>query len=119
MKLTVAQKEEYKQYILKCIEEDFNGNELTTPVAKVKFIYERFISEVGWNIDRVGEMRAMVDWLADLALDIPFTYADITQLARHINCRTYTDKEEEKICENYFPFMANLILQMFKTYKVK
>lgn len=70
----------------------------------VNHIYDRFISEYGWHIERVGRHKALTDWLQGLALDIPFYDWDIME----------TFDLNEKQTENYWPFMAMRLQELFK-----
>jgi hypothetical protein len=105
-------KQNYKNYILNCIELDNDGNILKTEQDKINYIFNRFYSEYGWNIERVGKFKAMSEWLSGLALDIDFYYEDIIKLAIDMGSLDVNanDKLKEKVQENYFDFMANIIL---------
>jgi len=70
----------------------------------VHHIYERFTAEYGWNIERVGFHKVLTDWLAGLALNIPFMNYDIME----------TFGITEKQCQTYFPFMAMRLHELFK-----
>jgi hypothetical protein len=111
-------KQNYKNYILGCIELDCNGNVLKTEQEKINYIFDRFYSEYSWNIERVGRYKAMTEWLSGLALNIPFYYEDIIKLAIEMGSldANASDKLKEKVQENYFAFMANVILG-FETLK--
>ena len=82
----------------------------TTP----KEIIERFENEYGWNIERKGRREAMIEWLSGLALMMPFYNDDIIDFAIEMGSidENPTEKQKDKIIENYFPFMANIILTM-------
>jgi hypothetical protein len=105
-------KQNYKNYILNCIELDNDGNILKTEQDKINYIFNRFHSEYGWNIERIGKFKAMSEWLSGLALDIDFYYEDIIKLAIDMGSLDINadDKLKEKVQENYFDFMANIIL---------
>jgi len=105
-------KQNYKNYILNCIELDNDGNILKTEQDKINYIFNRFYSEYSWNIERVGKFKAMSEWLSGLALDIDFYYEDIIKLAIDMGSLDINadDKLKEKVQENYFDFMANIIL---------
>ena len=105
-------KQNYKNYILNCIELDNDGNILKTEQDKINYIFNRFYSEYGWNIERVGKFKAMSEWLSGLALDIDFYYEDIIKLAIDMGSLDVNanNKLKEKVQENYFDFMANIIL---------
>ena len=106
--------ENYKNYILNCIEFDDNGEELKTDTDKINYLLDRFYTEYGWNIKRQGKQGAMVEWLSGGAIDIPHWYDDIVDLA--INMGSVESEPDEKtkhnICNNYYNFMALQILRM-------
>ena len=105
-------KEKYKEYILSCVDFDFEGNELKTDEAKIEFIFDRFESEYGYRIAQVGKMQAMTDWLGGLALNIEYWNDAIIELAIKFGSidENPSEKLQERVCENYFRFMANIIL---------
>ena len=63
-------------------------------------------------IERVGKQKAMSEWLSGLALDIEYYNYKIILLAQTMGSLDIgsTHKEEQKIINNYFNFMANIIL---------
>lgn len=106
-------KENYKNYILDCIdsEDDLINQELTRD-QKIQYLFNRFNSEYGWNIKRVGKYKAMQEWLSGLAINIPYTYFDIIELAKEMGSIDSNPSEalEDRVCENYFGFMAKMVL---------
>ena len=105
-------KKNYKNYILSTIEEDSEGKPITTEQEKIKYIFDRFYSEYGWNIERVGKQKAMAEWLSGLALDIEYYNLSIVELAVKMGSveENPSDKMQGKIIDNYWNFMANVIL---------
>ena len=105
-------KKNYKNYILSTIEEDSEGNPIKTDAEKIKYIFDRFYSEYGWNIERVGKQKAMAEWLSGLALDIEYYNLSIVELAVKMGSveENPSDKMQGKIIDNYWNFMANVIL---------
>ena len=105
-------KKNYKNYILSTIEEDGEGKPLTTDKEKINYIFDRFYSEYGWNIERVGKQKAMAEWLSGLALDIEYYNLSIVELAVKMGSveENPSDKMQGKIIDNYWNFMANVIL---------
>ena len=69
----------------------------------VKHIYERFTAEYSWAIERYGFYKALTDWLAGLALNIPYMNHDIMD----------TFGINEKQLQTYFPFMAMRLRELF------
>ena len=105
-------KKNYKNYILSTIEEDGEGKPIKTDEEKIKYIFDRFYSEYGWNIDRVGKFKAMSEWLSGLALDLEYYYSDIIKLAIKMGSidENPNEKMQNKVCEKYWDFMANIIM---------
>ena len=103
-------KENNKNYILDCI--DSEENEELTRSQKIKYLFDRFNSEYGWNISRVGKYKAMTEWLSGLAINIPYTYFDIIELAKEMGSinNNPTEAQKDRVCENYFSFMAQMVL---------
>ena len=106
-------KENYKNYILDCIdsEDDLINQELTRN-QKIQYLFNRFNSEYGWNIQRVGKYKAMEEWLSGLAINIPYTYFDIIELAKEMGSIDSNPSQalQDRVCENYFGFMAQMVL---------
>lgn len=99
-------KENYKRYILNLIDVDGTDEE------KIKYIFDRFNSEYDFQIKRYGKPKAMAEWLSGLALDIPYTNWEIIELAIEMRSieKEPSDKLKNKVIENYWEFMANIIL---------
>ena len=79
-----------------------------------------FIHEYSWQLERYGVTKALTEWLQGLALPIDYNYYDIIQLAKDWGSipENATEKQEEKICDNYWSFMANKLNQLFDGYRV-
>ena len=105
-------KENYKKYILSTIETGINDEPLKTDQEKIKYIFDRFNSEYGFMINRVGKYKAMSEWLSGLALDLEYYYSDIIKLAIKMGSidENPSEKMQSKVCEKYWDFMANIIL---------
>mgnify|MGYP003117794470 FL=1 len=105
-------KKNYKNYILSTIEEDGEGKPLTTDKEKINYIFDRFNSEYGFMVERVGKQKAISEWLSGLALDLKYYYSDIIKLAIKMGSidENPSEKMQNKVCENYWDFMANVIL---------
>ena len=105
-------KENYKQYILSTIETDNNDQPITTEREKINYIFNRFNSEYDWNIKRIGKQKALAEWLSGLALDLPYYYQDIVELAVNMGSidPEPSDKVIERVEQGYWDFMANIIL---------
>ena len=105
-------KKNYKKYILSTVETGLNDEPLKTDDEKIKYIFDRFYSEYGFMIKRVGKYKAMSEWLSGLALDIEYYYSDIVDLAIKMGSidPNPNDKLRNKVEQGYFDFMANIIL---------
>jgi hypothetical protein len=106
-------KKNYKAYILECIsnEDDLINKDLSDD-EKINYLFDRFYNEYGFQIDRVGKYEAMSEWLSGLAINIPYTYSDILELAVSMGSIDERPNEalQDRVCENYWSFMANIIL---------
>ena len=105
-------KKNYKNYILNTIEEDGEGKPLNTEQEKVKYLFNRFNSEYGFMIERVGKQKALAEWLSGLALNIEFYNNAIVELAIKMGSieENPSDKLQARVQDNYWNFMANVIL---------
>jgi len=105
-------KKNYKNYILSTIEEDGEGKPLTSDKEKINYIFDRFNSEYGFMIERVGKQKAISEWLSGLALDLPFYYNEIVDLAVKMGSidPNPNDKVRERVEQGYWDFMSNVIL---------
>ena len=105
-------KKNYKKYILNTIETGLNDEPLKTDQEKIKYLFDRFNSEYGWNIERVGKKKAMTDWLQGLALNIEYWNDAIIPLAKKMGSieENPSEKLQARVIQNYWSFMANVIL---------
>ena len=105
-------KKNYKKYILDTIETGLNDEPLKTDQEKIKYLFKRFNSEYGFMIERVGKQKAIAEWLSGLALNIEYYYTDIVKLAVKMGSidENPSDKLKSKVEQNYWNFMANVIL---------
>ena len=104
----------YQDYILSTITEDYNGDSIKTDKEKISFLFHRFYNEYGWLIKQVGKQKAMNEWLSGLAINIPCYNHEIIELAVKLGSvnEDLTEKQKDQIVNNYFNFMANIILKM-------
>ena len=112
-------KKNYREYILNCVDLDNEGELLKTDQEKINYIFNRFNDEYSWNIERVGNFRAMSEWLSGLALPIEYMYHNIVELAVKLGSinPNPSDKLINKVEQGYFDFMANIILGLEKEVK--
>ena len=105
-------KKNYKNYILSTIDENGWGKPLKTDQEKIKYIFDRFNSEYAFMIIKVGKQKAMAEWLSGLALSIKYMNDDIVKLAIEMGSidENPSEKLKAKVIDNYWSFMANIIL---------
>lgn len=111
-----------KQYIVERIDNSgYSDTQLGTRGEKVRFLYDTFKSEYGHNIARMGEQKAFASWLAGLpsSCNIDFENSDILDLAVKWGSLAddATEKQEQKILDNWFHLIAGKALQLVKKYK--
>lgn len=105
MKLHHTQyKKNYVKYIL-------DQSELTPAELR-----ERFVSEYGHNIERMGEHKACAEWLQGIALDIPIYCHDVIKLAIEMGAtdENPTKRTEQALIDNYWSFMADRTLEAMR-----
>tara|TARA_R100001480_G_scaffold146250_1_gene144750 strand:+ start:2103 stop:2594 length:492 start_codon:yes stop_codon:yes gene_type:complete len=114
-------KKNYREYILDHIDQDHDGNQLSSDKEKIKFLFDRFNSEYGWNIQRVGKRKAMIEWLSGVAISFAIYNNEIIDLAIRMGSidENPDDRLVDRVLDNYFPFMANIILGMESELEVK
>jgi hypothetical protein len=108
----------YKNYILACLdsEDELIGKNLPRK-EKIKYLFNRFYSEYGWKIGRTRndtKQNVIAEWLSGLAINIPYSYYDIIELAKNMGSANndLTSTQEDRICENYWNFMAFMVLKL-------
>lgn len=87
----------------------FEGNEAECAAH----IWNRFNSQYNYsdNRDRIPNLQERVaEWLSGLPLNIAHCRSDILEIAELWSETSYTDKQAERVIDNWFGFMAlNLI----------
>ena len=103
-----------KEYILEAIRSEDDCEELTDKEC-FEHVRNRFVSEYGFNLGKRGlsNQAVFAEWLSGLAINIAFMNDDIIELAKDWGSlpADSTERQEFKIIENYFSFMA---MQFFK-----
>lgn len=112
----------YERYIIKSIDSEVYDIKTTGRKQKLQFLMDTFKKEAGWNIERVGEQNAFRDWTQGLpsVFGIEFENYQILNLAQKMGSlpKKATEKQEDRILENYWNFIANITFKMFKKYKI-
>jgi hypothetical protein len=124
MRLSSDQNKKYKEFILNSIIDDprelgydFNFNKSSNiNQSKIDFFFNQFYQEYQWQIVRIGEMQALIEYLQGLpsTIHLPIYYYDIIQLAKKFESipENASEKETAKICENFYNFIANKLIQL-------
>jgi len=111
-----------KRYIIDHIDGEGYGETLTTDAEKIEFLRSTFDAEYGWQIARLGRQHALQEWLQGLpsAVNLPFYSGDILDLARETGGLAVdaTERQEQKIIDNYWNYMSAKIFQLFNGYQV-
>ena len=111
---TKKYQENFKTYILEVIESEDLPQDIKTDKDKVNFIFERFDSEYNYanNIRRTPNFQLrFAEWLQGLAVNLPYNYNDIIDLAKKL-LETDQLKNEDRIIQNYWSFMAFQIIKL-------
>ncbi len=118
----VQTKKNIQAYIIDCIDSSSYDVVTTTPQEKLKFLYDTFKAEYGFNIDRVGEYKAFENWTQGLptVFNIEFENYKILELAKEMGGleENATEKQEDKVLENYWNYITVNTFQLFKKYKI-
>jgi len=112
-----------KVYILGCMDfSSYEAKELTTTREKIKAGREAFYSEYKWAIKNKGELSALTEYLQGLPTwcGIAFYNCEILELAVKWGSlpADYSEKQADKILENYWRFMASKLAQLFRAYRI-
>ena len=109
--------ENFKKYILSVIDSEDLPSKTMSDKEKIDFLFVRFTREYchEQNMKRYKNNYTLImtEWLSGLAINIPYTYHDIIKLSKEL-LETDTLKNEDKIIENYFNFMAIQIMRLEK-----
>ena len=104
----------FKNYILSVIDSEDLPSKTMSDKEKIDFLFVRFTREYcheqNMKKHKNNYTLIMTEWLSALAINIPYTYNKIIKLSKEL-LETDTLKNEDKIIENYFNFMA---IQIFK-----
>jgi hypothetical protein len=110
-------REENPYHQLKKFLEDrisFEGyNIKENPNRKISQLYDVFEDEYGWAIKRMGEKKAIIEWLQGLpsTLDIPFYYDEISNLLYALGFDEVKEMEDTEIGDFYYDLLAKTIME--------
>lgn len=117
---TIKTLKERNEIIYKVILDSINSDDVVfkDDTEKLQYAFNRLKSEYGHEIKRYGLQTACTNWLQGLALDIPFYNWDILKLAEQQGYKTLTEKQQDKILNNYWQYISNKFLQLCKKHKI-
>ena len=111
-----------KRYLIDCIDATGHDQQPETTKEKISFLHKCFQNEAGYNITRIGYQKAVAEWLSGLpsSCTIAFYNSDILNLAVKWGSipKNATEKQQDKILENYWNFMAAKLCQLFSGYRI-
>lgn len=99
---------------------DFSGYDIqpaNTDADKIIHLVVTARSEVGHEFQRNGQQAGLAYWLSGLpsCIDLPIYCNEQIDFAVKIGSipANYTEKQADRVCENFYNFMAANILQMY------
>ena len=107
-----------QNYLINAVYTEDHKTEATTDAQKIAFLMSCYDSEFNHKYNAIrypNEQERFANWLAGLpsVLNIPFYPSKVIELAKKLQeVKTYDKKTEQRICENYFNFMAYHILKL-------
>lgn len=111
------------QYILNSIDCSGYGVKCNTDWSKLVFLNETFKSEYGWAIKQYGKQKAFREWIMGLpsSFNIEFENYKILQLAKKWGSlpANATERQEDKILDNYWNFITAKTFQLFSKYGIE
>ena len=109
-------KKKYERYILSIIADEMKENKIKkiNRNTKIDYLFNRFNTEYGFMVARIGTQKAIAEWLSGLALNIPYIHDDIINLAIKMSSidKNPSNKLQNRMVKNYFNFMANMLLSI-------
>lgn len=107
-----------KAHIITCLDFENYGLNPQTDDEKILTAYAIARAEMGHVERRHGTQQMLIDWLQGLpsACTLPFYNGEILEHAVTWNSlpANYTEKQADKILENYWRFMANTLHTMIE-----
>lgn len=92
-----------------------------TQANRAQHMWDRFNQEYNYPQNRTrypSTQQRVASWLSGLAINTAYTYCDIIALAETWHDCTLTDKERDKVCAQWFDFLAMKLLQLWQTHGI-
>ena len=93
---------------------DFEGYDIrVNPNRKISQLYDVFEDEYGWAIKRMGQKKAIIEWLQGLpsTIDIPYYYDEISNLLYALGFDEVKEMEDDELSDFYYNLVADTILE--------
>jgi len=121
MRLTTEQKNNYKRYLIDCIDYPVQAS-ATNDFLIVDRFFKIFNSEYNFEINKQGEQNALAEYMQGQpsSITLPCYYSDMIQLAKKFGSipQDATEKQEQKIIDNFYNFFASYLLQLKRSMKI-
>ena len=112
-------KKNYKNYILNSIDSDCYDIKTESDKDKINFFINVFNKEYDFEIARMGKYKALESYLSGLpsVINLPIYNHDILEFSKIMGSvnSELSEKQEDNIINNYYNFMAKIILSIHKT----
>lgn len=109
-------------YILQAIDGEGYERTFSNDTERLQFLADTFKSEYGWYAEQVGHLKAFREWLMGLpsSFNVDFENYRIIEIAKEWGSLSpnATERQEDKILDNWFSFIANKTFQLMKKHKV-
>ena len=110
-----------KQYIIDSIDNSGYSDQKLGEQEKIKFLRDTFRIEKQWEIDQIGELKALASHIQGLPsyFNIEYRNHEILKIAVKWGSLPVdaTEQQEQKILDNWPNFIANKTTQLFRTIK--
>jgi hypothetical protein len=112
-----------QKYIIDSIDSEAYDIGTIDNEEKLFFLAHTFRLEKQWHIDQVGTYKAFQEWIMGLptVFNIEFENYKIIELAKSWGSipQDASEKQEDKILENYWNFITSHTFQLFRKYKIE
>jgi hypothetical protein len=112
-----------KAYILQCIDGSNYGIVFSTEADKIKFLADTFKKEYGHHLRYYKSWQiTLANWIMGLpsSFNIDFKNYRIIEIAKEWGSisKNATDKQEDKILDNWYNFIAAKTMQLFSKHGI-
>jgi len=117
MKKSHFKQNEFKKYLIECIDGEPYEKELKTDAEKIEFLKETFLSEYGFMVERVGFANALSEYVSGLPSiwSVDFMNYKILELAPRFGMVLDTEKKEDDFLKTWWNrsgfHMANIMIK--------